>query len=145
VCVCVCVGGGEICAGLFSSFLLFRMRYMKYLMTFWSMFFMRVLMVDYGNIKLVILLMMCSCTAPLTPAVMVMRGLVCHPLFCRILFRGSYLLCLCVRAWSGCLSWQYVNLMSWIVSMGEGNIGNCVWFWVPILHRLLVNLRCIYR
>ena len=42
--------------------------------------------------------------SPLTPAVMVMRGLVCHPLSCLALISGSYLLCLCVRAWSGNLS-----------------------------------------
>ena len=97
-------GVRETCAWLFSSFLLFRMRYMKYLMTFWCMLFIRVLMVGFGSFKLVSLLMVCSCTTPLTPVVMIMRGLVCHPLFCRVFFRGSYLLCLCVRAWSGCLS-----------------------------------------
>jgi hypothetical protein len=42
-----------------------------------------------------------SCIAPLTPAVMVMRGLVFHPLFCSVVISGSYLVCLCVRACSG--------------------------------------------
>ena len=37
-----------------------------------------------------------SCMAPLTPAVMVMRGLVFHPLFCIVVISGSYLLYLCV-------------------------------------------------
>lgn len=32
-----------------------------------------------------------SCIAPLTPAVTVMRGLVCQPLFCSVVVSGSYL------------------------------------------------------
>ena len=35
--------------------------------------------------------------APLTPAVIVMRELVFHPLFCILLINESYLVCLCVR------------------------------------------------
>ena len=61
--------------------------------------------------------------APLTPAVMVIRGFVCHPRFCMVLINGSYLLCLCVRAWSGNRSWQYVNAMC--CDFGEGCYG---WF-----------------
>ena len=97
---------------LFSSFLLFRTRYVRYLMTFWCMFFMRALMMDFGIFKLTSLLMECSSIAPLTPAMMVIRGFVCHPWFCMVLISGSYLLCLCVSAWSGNLSWQYVNSMN---------------------------------
>ena len=44
--------------------------------------------------------------APLTLAVMVMRGLVFHLLFYMVLISGSYLVCLCERACSGNLSWQ---------------------------------------
>ena len=36
----------------------------------------------------------------------------------------SYLMCLRVRAWSGNLSWQYVNSMSWTMTLGEGVIGD---------------------
>ena len=46
------------------------------------------------------------CIAPLTPGVMVMRGLVFHPLALSVVISGSYLVCLCVRACSGNLSWQ---------------------------------------
>ena len=53
--------------------------------------------------------------APLTPAVMVMRGLVFHPLDLSVVISGSYLLCLCVRACSGILLWQYVNSMNYTV------------------------------
>jgi hypothetical protein len=53
-----------------------------------------------------------------------------------VLMRGSYLVCLCVRAWSGYLSWHYVNSMSWIVSVGEGAIGVCVWFGAPIMLKI---------
>ena len=56
--------------------------------------------------------MECSCIAPLTPIVMVTKGLVFYPLFCMVLFNGSYLVCLCVRAFSRNLLWQYMNSMS---------------------------------
>ena len=98
-------------------------------MVFRCMFFMRVLMVDFGIFMLTSLLMECSCMAPLTPAVMVMRGFVCHPVFCMVVFIVSS-----VRAWSGNLSWQYVNSMSWIVILGEGVMGVCTWFGAPIMH-----------
>ena len=48
--------------------------------------------------------------APLTPAVMVMRGLVFHPLFCMVLINGSYLVCLCERACSGNMSQSVLYL-----------------------------------
>ena len=41
-----------------------------------------------------------------------------------------------MRACLGSLSWQYVNSMSWIVCVGEGVIGVCVWFGAPIMHRM---------
>jgi hypothetical protein len=55
-------------------------------------------MVDFGILGLAGLLMDCSCIAPLTLVVMVMRGLVFHSLFCMVLISGSYFVCLCVRA-----------------------------------------------
>ena len=61
-------------------------------------------MLDFGILRLVNLLTNCSCIAPLTPAVIVMRGFVFHPLFCMLLINGSYLACLSVRACSGNLS-----------------------------------------
>ena len=57
-------------------------------------------MACFGILRLVNLLMECSCMAPLTPAVMVMSGLVFHPLFCMVFTSGSYLVCLCMMAWS---------------------------------------------
>ena len=66
-------------------------------------------------LRLVSLFMECSCTAPITPAVMVMRGLVFHLLFCMVLISGSYLVCLCERACSRNLSCQYVNSINWVV------------------------------
>ena len=42
--------------------------------------------------------------APLTPVVMLMRGLVFHLLFCIASIRGSYLVWLCVMACYGNLS-----------------------------------------
>lgn len=86
--------------------------------------------------SLVILLIECSCMAPLTPVVMVMRGLVFRSLFCMMLISGLYLVCLCMRICSGNLSWQYVNSMSWSVRVVEGIIGVCVWFGASIVHRM---------
>ena len=42
--------------------------------------------------------------APLTPAVMLIRGLMFHPLFWMVLFSELYLECFCVMACSGNLS-----------------------------------------
>ena len=81
-------------------------------MAFLCKSFMRVLILILGILSLVSLSIECSHIAPLTPAVMVMRGLVFHPLFCMMLISGSYLVCFCVMACSENLLWQYVNLMS---------------------------------
>jgi hypothetical protein len=77
-------------------------------MAFWCMSFIRFLMLDFGIFSFVSLSMECSCMAPLTPAVMVMRGLVLHPLFWMVLFNGSYLVCFCVMACSRDLSWEEI-------------------------------------
>jgi hypothetical protein len=78
----------------------------------------------------------CSCIAPLTPPVMVIRGFVFHPLLCMSLINGLYLACFCVMACYGNLSWQYMNSMNWIVYLGDGDIGGCVCFGAPITHRM---------
>ena len=93
-------------------------------------------MLGFGIFMLVSLHMECSCIAPLTSVVMVMRGLVFHPLLCIVSISESYLICLYVRAWSRNLSWQYVNLMNWTTSLGEGEMGVCVWFGAPNMHRI---------
>ena len=50
-------------------------------MAFWCIFFMRILILVFGIFSLIGWSMECSCIAPLTPAVMVMRGLIFQPLF----------------------------------------------------------------
>ena len=77
---------------------------MMYLMALRCRFFMRVLIMVLGIFSLVSFSMECSCMAPLTHFVMVMRGLVFHPLFCIALISGSYLVCFCVMACFGNLS-----------------------------------------
>ena len=94
-------------------------------------------MLVFGIFSLVNLSMECSCMVPLTPAVMLMRGLVFRPLLCRVLINGSYFMCLCMRACSRNLSWKYVNLINWTMSVGEGDIGVCVWLGALIMHRML--------
>ena len=74
--------------------------------------------------------------APLTPAVIVMRGLVFHPLCCMLWISESYLMCLCVLACSGNLSWKYVNSMNCTVQFAEGDIGVCIWLGAPSMHRM---------
>ena len=92
-------------------------------MAFWCRPFTRVLMLVLGIFSLVSFSIECLCIAPLILAVMIMRGLVVHPLFCIALINGSYLVCFCVMAYYGNLSWQYVNSMSWTIAVGKGAIG----------------------
>ena len=76
------------------------------------MIFMRILTLVFGILRLASLLMDCLCIAPLTPVVMVMRGLVFHPWFRMFSISGSYLTCLCVRACSreSIMAWQNVSI-----------------------------------
>ena len=41
-------------------------------------------MLGFGSLRLINLLIECSCIAPHTPVVIVMRGLVFQPLFCEL-------------------------------------------------------------
>jgi hypothetical protein len=93
-------------------------------------------MLVFGMSRLVSWLIECLCMAPLTPAVMVIRGFVFQPLLLILLISGSYLSCLCVQACSGNLSWQYVNSISCIVCVWEGVKGVVVFFGAPITHRM---------
>lgn len=54
-------------------------------------------MLNFGVFSLVSLSMVCSCIAPLTRVVMVMRGLGFHPIYCVVLISGSYLVYMLVR------------------------------------------------
>ena len=99
-------------------------------MAFCCMFFMRFLMV-FGISRSASFVMDCSCIAPLTLAVIVIRGFILHPLFCMALISGSYFVCLWERACSGNLSWQYVNSMNCIVWVYEGSKGVGAWFGAP--------------
>ena len=77
-----------------------------------------------------------SCIAHLTPAVIVRRGFVFQPLLRILLISRPYLACLCVRACSGNLSWQYVESMNCIVCVGVRSKGVGVWFGVPSILRI---------
>jgi hypothetical protein len=91
--------------------------------------------IGFGIFRLVNFPIECLCMASLTLVVMVMSGLVFHPLFCIALMSGSYLVSFCVMACYGNLSWQYVNSMSWTMVVGDGVMGVCVWFGAPIMYR----------
>ena len=58
-------------------------------------------MLVFGILRLASLLLECSCIAPLTHVVIVMRVFVFHPWFRMVSINGSYLACLCVRACLG--------------------------------------------
>jgi hypothetical protein len=60
-------------------------------------------MLAFGILRLASLLMDCSCIAPLTPPMIVMRGFVFHPLFWMVLINKSYLAC-------------FVHVCSWKLS-----------------------------
>ena len=105
-------------------------------MAFSCMFFMRFLILVFGMSRSFNLLMDCSCMAPLTLAVIVMRGFVFHPLVGMALISGSYLACFWVIACSGNLSWQYVNSINCIVCECEGVMGVDMWFGAPSMHRM---------
>ena len=66
-------------------------------MAFWCVFLMKVLMWVLGTFRLVNCSVEFLCMAPLTPTVMVMRGLVFQPLFRSVVISGSYLACLWVQ------------------------------------------------
>ena len=68
----------------------------------------------------------CSWMAPLTHAMIMIRGFVFQPLFCMVLISGSYFACFCVRACSWNLSWQYVNSMNCIVCVCVCEGSKCV-------------------
>lgn len=76
-------------------------------MAFWYKFFMSVFMLAFGSLSLSSCSRECSCMAPLTPTMIVMRGLVFHiSIILYALDGGSYLVCLCVLACSGNLLWH---------------------------------------
>ena len=58
-------------------------------------------MLVLGSLRLASFSMDCSCIAPLTHVVIVMRGFVFQPLFHMVLISGSNFACFCVRACSG--------------------------------------------
>ena len=75
------MGRGRTCICLLSSFILFETKYVRYLMVSWCIFFTRVLILDFGILRLASFSMEFSCMAPLTPVVMVTRGFTFHSLF----------------------------------------------------------------
>ena len=105
-------------------------------MAFWCVFFMRVIMFFLGILRLAYFSLNCSCMAPRTLAVIVIRGFVFQPLFHILLISESYFACFWAMACSGNLSWQYVNSMNCMVCVHEGSKGVVVWFKAPSIQRM---------
>ena len=93
-------------------------------------------MLDFGIFRSSNFLIDCSCIAPLSPTVIVIRSFVFQPLFRISSINGSYLACFCVMACSGNLSWQYVISMNCIVCVCEGSNGVGVLFGIPRIQRM---------
>ena len=75
---------------------------------------------------------------PLTPVVTITRGFAFQLLFLRVFRSGSYLVCLCLRACYGNLSWQYVNSINFGVCVNGRRLYIGVWLLLgaPIMHRM---------
>jgi hypothetical protein len=67
--------------------------------------------IGYWEIEFIEFIIENSCMATLTPIVIMMKGFTFQPLFWQVLISGSYLVCLCLRAWLRNMFWQYVNLV----------------------------------
>ena len=65
--------GGDIGAYWRSTFLLMKMSCVRYFMMFWCINFMRYSIVGLGVLSFFIFAIGCSCMAPLTPDIMVIR------------------------------------------------------------------------
>jgi hypothetical protein len=75
---------------LLSNFLLFNIKYLRYWMAFWCRCLISVLISLLGNLSFSKSLIKCLWIAPLTPVVIVMRGLTCHPTVLSVWMSGLY-------------------------------------------------------
>lgn len=64
---------------------------------------------DLWDVNLLSRSMECLCMTPLTPAMMVIRGIIFHPLFWSMFINESYLAYLCMVTCSRNMLWQYVK------------------------------------
>ena len=63
----LCYGGGRTGACSYVSFILFKTKYVRYLMAFWCVFFTRVSILDFEILRSASFLMECSFMTPLAP------------------------------------------------------------------------------
>jgi hypothetical protein len=75
-----------------------------------------------------------SWIVPITPAVMVIRGLTFQPTSLSVWMSGLYLLDLSLMIAMGNLSWEYVNSMIWIIFNGLDSNGGWLSLRAPIKH-----------
>lgn len=86
-------GGGRC---LLSSFTLFRIKYVRYLKTFWCKFLMRVLMLDFEILSLVTFFYRVFVHGSSYSICNGYVGVYFPSLLCRVLINGSYSMCLCL-------------------------------------------------
>jgi hypothetical protein len=87
--------GGCCHGGLFMvDFSLFSITYVRYLMVFWCIDFMRFLVVILVAWSFLSLSIECSWMKPWTPIMIVTSGFTFHPWYFRRFISGSYLICL---------------------------------------------------
>ena len=90
---------------LLFSFLLFNIKYMRYLMAIWCNCFMSGLTSFLDSLSHSNSLINCSWMAPLTSVVIVMRGLTCHHVVLNACMSGLYLVAFSLWAVLGYLLW----------------------------------------
>ena len=111
-------------------------RYMRHLLVICCMHFMSS-KTSFVGILSIVILDECSWIAPLTPAVMVMRGLTCHPRIpLSVCMSKLYLANIFLYTVVGNISWQYVISMNRRIFGGVGVKGGWLSMGAPSTHRM---------
>ena len=117
-------GVGSISSCLLLSFLLLRTRYVRYLMAIWWMIFIvTFLMSDVGICRFSRSSMLLVWMAPLTLAVITMRGLIFQSCALIASTNGLHLSSFVCMSWSRNLSCIKVDSIIWMVRSGVGISG----------------------
>ena len=99
---------------MLSNFLLFNIMYVRCLITIQCRCFIIVLISLSRILSFSKFLIGCLWIAPLTPTVMMMRGLTCQPAILSVWMSALYFAVFSLCAVFGNMSWQYVNSMNYM-------------------------------
>ena len=127
---------------LLLSFLLFSMRYVRYLVAIWWIVFMVLFISDVEICRFLRRSMRHVCIALLTPMMIVTRGWTFHPCALKVPINELCLSSFVCMAWSRNMPCVKVNAMIWIIRSNVGIRGHFVhmllhvcmiWYWVLAL------------